>query len=145
MKKNLILALTVLMMIPSAMFATEGMWVVAMLNKINEAEMQGLGLKLSKDDIYNINQASLKDAIVRFGAGFCTGEIVSDKGLVFTNHHCAYDAIQSSSTLENNILQNGFCAKSLDQEIPIPGLTLSFPQHLNASIREFDQCNTSKS
>jgi len=126
MKKNLILALTVLMMIPSAMFATEGMWVVAMLNKINEAEMQGLGLKLSKDDIYNINKASLKDAIVRFGAGFCTGEIVSDKGLVFTNHHCAYDAIQSSSTLENNILQNGFCAKSLDQEVPIPGLTLSF-------------------
>jgi hypothetical protein len=126
MKKNLILALTVLMMFPSAMFATEGMWVVAMLNKINEAEMQGLGLKLSKDDIYNINQASLKDAIVRFGAGFCTGEIVSDKGLVFTNHHCAYDAIQSSSTLENNILQNGFCAKSLAEEIPIPGLTLSF-------------------
>ena len=66
MKKNLILALTVLMLTPSAMFATEGMWVVAMLNKINEAEMQGLGLKLSKDDIYNINQASLKDAIVRW-------------------------------------------------------------------------------
>ncbi|MFM7770062.1 MAG: S46 family peptidase [Bacteroidota bacterium] len=86
---------------------------------------QNLGLKLSKEDIYNINKASLKDAIVRFGAGFCTGEIVSNQGLIFTNHHCAYDAIQSSSTLENNILKNGFCAKSFSEEIPIPGLTLS--------------------
>ena len=135
MKKNLILALTVLMMIPSAMFATEGMWVVAMLNKINEAEMQGLGLKLSKDDIYNINQASLKDAIVRFGAGFCTGEIVSDKGLVFTNHHCAYDAIQSSSTLENNILQTtGSAGESIAAGVAftLPGfLFLSSPFKCN--------------
>ena len=126
MKKQLSLILLAIALLPTTLFANEGMWVVAMLNKINEAEMHHLGLKLSTEDIYNINHASLKDAIVRFGAGFCTGEIVSDKSLVFTNHHCAYDAIQSSSTLGNNILKNGFCAKSFEEEIPIPGLTLSF-------------------
>ncbi|MBM3447667.1 MAG: S46 family peptidase [Bacteroidetes bacterium] len=125
MKKKLLILITWMFIASTSVFATEGMWVVAMLNKINEAEMHNLGLKLSKEDIYNINKASLKDAIVRFGAGFCTGEIVSNQGLIFTNHHCAYDAIQSSSTLENNILKNGFCAKSFSEEIPIPGLTLS--------------------
>jgi len=125
MKKKLLILITWMFVASTSVFATEGMWVVAMLNKINEAEMHNLGLKLSKEDIYNINKASLKDAIVRFGGGFCTGEIVSNQGLIFTNHHCAYDAIQSSSTLENNILKNGFCAKSFSEEIPIPGLTLS--------------------
>ncbi len=80
--------------------ATEGMWVVALLNRIQHAEMNNMGLKLTQEEIYSINQACLKDAIVRLNYGGCTGEVVSDKGLVFTNHHCAYDGIQTLSTVD---------------------------------------------
>lgn len=99
-----------LLMLPSFVKANEGMWLVSLLSKMNEAEMKGLGLNLTKEEIYSINNASLKDAIVRLNYGMCTGEIVSDKGLIFTNHHCGFDAIQTLSTVENNILVNGFCA-----------------------------------
>lgn len=92
--------------------ANEGMWLVSLLNKMNEAEMKGIGLNLTKEEIYSINNASLKDAIVRLNYGMCTGEVVSNKGLIFTNHHCGYDAIQTLSTIDNNLLLNGFCAKA---------------------------------
>ena len=88
--------------------------------------MKGLGLNLTKEEIYSINSASLKDAIVRLNYGQCTGEVVSDKGLIFTNHHCGYDAIQTLSTVENNLLLNGFCAKSFAEELPIENFKISF-------------------
>ncbi len=105
--------------------ADEGMWLLNMLEKMNMDRMQEMGLKLSAEDIYNINQSSVKDAVVNFG-GFCTGEIVSDQGLIFTNHHCGYGAIQEHSTTENNYLKEGFWAKNKDEEIPIDGLFVSF-------------------
>ncbi len=106
--------------------ATEGMWMVAFLNRVQYAEMNNLGLKLTPEEIYNINQACLKDAIVRLNYGGCTGEVVSSKGLIFTNHHCAYDGIQTLSTVDKNYLQNGFCAKNFDEELPIPNFAISF-------------------
>ncbi|MBI1221564.1 MAG: serine protease [Bacteroidetes bacterium] len=99
----------------------EGMWLPILLKDYNYAEMQRLGLKLSPEQIYSANQAAMKDAIVWFG-GFCTGEIISDKGLVLTNHHCGYESVASLSTTQDNILDNGFFAKSLDQERPAKGL-----------------------
>jgi hypothetical protein len=126
MKKCFQMLALAILMLPSAMQANEGMWLVSLLSKMNEAEMKGLGLNLTKEEIYSINNASLKDAIVRLNYGMCTGEIVSDKGLIFTNHHCGYDAIQTLSTVENNILVNGFCAKSFSEELPIPGFKIQF-------------------
>jgi len=104
--------------------ADEGMWLPFLLGR-NYEDMKKHGLNLTPEQIYNINNASLKDAIVSFG-GFCTGEIISDKGLILTNHHCGYDAIAESSSEENNYLDNGFWAKSYDAEIPIAGLTATF-------------------
>ena len=98
--------------------AYEGMWPLTLLQKIQDP-MQARGLKLSAEDIYSINNASVKDAIVRLmsnGRMFCSGEIVSDKGLFLTNHHCGYGAIQELSTPQDNILSNGFWAKSTSEE-----------------------------
>jgi hypothetical protein len=93
---------------------------------MNEAEMKNLGLNLTAEEIYSINQACLKDAIVRLNGGMCTGEVISDQGLVLTNHHCGYDAIQSASTVENDILTNGWMAKTKAEEIPMDGFVISF-------------------
>lgn len=95
--------------------ADEGMWLPMLLKKLNGKDMKKAGLKISPDDIYNINKASLKDAIVWFNGG-CTGEIVSEQGLVLTNHHCGYDAIATLSTVEDNILKNGWYASTLSEE-----------------------------
>jgi len=105
-------------------FADAGMWLPVLL-KQKEAEMQKLGFKLTAEDVYSVNHSSMKDAVVFFGGG-CTGSIISKKGMIFTNHHCGYSNIQSLSTLENNILQNGFWAATLQDEIPCPGLTVTF-------------------
>jgi hypothetical protein len=126
MKQLIRWMMVLLISAPSLLRANEGMWLISLLNRMNEAEMKGLGLNLTADEIYSINHASLKDAIVRLNYGQCTGEVVSDRGLIFTNHHCGYDAIQSLSTVENNLLVNGFCAKSIDQELPIPGFKIQF-------------------
>lgn len=126
MKKLLQILMLALFMVPSLVKANEGMWLVSLLNRMNEAEMKGLGLNLTAEEIYSINNASLKDAIVRLNGGMCTGEIVSDQGLIFTNHHCGFDAIQSLSTVENNLLANGFCAKSFNEELPIPNFKIQF-------------------
>jgi hypothetical protein len=104
--------------------ADEGMWLLSLLNK-NIEQMQEMGLTLSVEDIYSINNASMKDAVVIFGGG-CTGEIISAQGLLLTNHHCGYGAVQGLSTPENNILANGFWAKSTSEEIPCPGLNVTF-------------------
>ena len=126
MKRLFKLVAVAIFCLPMIARANEGMWLVSLLNRMHEAEMKGLGLNLTAEEIYSINNASLKDAIVRLNGGQCTGEVVSSKGLIFTNHHCAYDAIQSLSTVENDMLTNGFCAKSTAQELPIPGFEISF-------------------
>lgn len=105
--------------------ADEGMWLLALLDKLNITVMQAKGLKLSAEDIYSINKACLKDAVVVFGSG-CTGEIVSPDGLLLTNHHCGRSQIQAFSTMENDLLTNGFWAKSKDEELPCKGLTVTF-------------------
>jgi hypothetical protein len=105
--------------------ADEGMWLPQLLGKLNESRMKSLGMKISAEDIYSINKGSLKDAIVSFG-GFCTGEIISSKGLVLTNHHCGFDAIQNHSTLEKNYIRDGFWSKTNADEIPNKGLFATF-------------------
>jgi len=106
-------------------FADEGMWFLMHLKRLNEADMQKKGLQLTAEEIYSINNSSLKDAIVQF-AGGCTAEIVSGKGLVFTNHHCGYGAIAELSTPENDYLTNGFWAKSLEEELKPKSLSVRF-------------------
>jgi hypothetical protein len=105
--------------------ADEGMWLLPLIEKLNIGKMTELGLKLSAEDIYSVNQTSIKDAIVIFGGG-CTGEIVSSQGLILTNHHCGYSSIQSHSTVEHDYLQDGFWAMSKEQELPNPGLAVTF-------------------
>jgi hypothetical protein len=105
--------------------ADEGMWLLYLLGDKQYNEMVKRGLKLSKEQLYSLNKASLKDAIVIFGGG-CTGEIVSSQGLIFTNHHCGYSAIAAASTVEHNYLQNGFWAKNKGEEIPAAGLSVQF-------------------
>ncbi len=109
----------------SISFAGEGMWLPIFLKSLNEKDMQAMGMKIKADDIYNINKGSLKDAIVQFG-GICTSEIISDQGLMLTNHHCGYGYIQANSTLEHNYLRDGFWAHSKGEEIPCNGLTATF-------------------
>lgn len=104
--------------------ADEGMWLPLFL-KYNEAEMQQMGFKLTAEDIYSVNNHSMKDAIVLFGGG-CTAELISPEGLIITNHHCGYSFVQSHSTLEHNYLHNGFWAKSYEEEIANQGLTVTF-------------------
>lgn len=99
----------------------EGMWLPILLKDYNYAEMQRLGLKLTPEQIYSVNQSSLKDAVIWFNGG-CTGEIISEKGLVLTNHHCGYGSIASLSTEQDNILDNGFFAKSYAEERPARGV-----------------------
>jgi uncharacterized protein (DUF4415 family) len=125
MKRIKILLITLAFLITSFVNANEGMWLPQLLEKLNEKEMKSLGMKISAKDIYNINSGSLKDAIVSFG-GFCTGEVISTKGLVLTNHHCGFDAIQNHSTLDHNYIRDGFWAKNKGEEIPNQGLFVTF-------------------
>jgi hypothetical protein len=125
MKKQLVaLIIIATLLTPSFLRADEGMWLPFLLGR-NYDDMKKMGLNLTAEEIYSINNSSLKDAIVSFG-GFCTAEVISKKGLLLTNHHCGYDAIASSSTTENNYLENGFWALNHEMEIPIPGLTATF-------------------
>ncbi len=124
MKKVKIFALLGILMTSVFAKADEGMWLPFMLGR-NYEDMKKHGLKLTQDQIYSINKSSLKDAVISFG-GFCTGEIISKKGMVLTNHHCGYDAIADASTPEKNYLDSGFWAKNLSEEIPVPGLFATF-------------------
>ncbi len=122
--KNIVFQL-VIFFFAQNLLAQGGMWLPMHLEKQNEKEMKSLGLKLDADDIYNLNKSSIKDAICQFDGG-CTGEIISPKGLLLTNHHCGFDAIQSLSTLEKNFVDNGFWAKSMTEELPAEGVTAMF-------------------
>lgn len=117
--------LAVCLFIVSLARADEGMWLPLLLENLNEKQMKALGMKISAKEIYSINKGSLKDAIVSFG-GFCTGEVISSKGLVLTNHHCGFDQIQNHSTLDRNYIRDGFWAKNNTEEIPNPGLFVTF-------------------
>jgi hypothetical protein len=123
MKKNVLLLL--LLLTVKFARADEGMWLPYLLGQQVYNDMVKKGLKLTKDQLYSINKASLKDAIVIFGGG-CTGEIVSNQGLIFTNHHCGYDAIATASSVEHNYLKNGFYALDKQQEIPSKTLSVQF-------------------
>src|SRR5580765_2047298 len=105
--------------------ADEGMWLPLLLGQQVYNDMVKKGLKLTKEQLYSINKASLKDAIVIFGSG-CTGNMVSREGLVFTNHHCGYDVIASASTVAHNYLLEGYYAASKGEEIPAQGLSVQF-------------------
>ena len=106
-------------------FADEGMWLPLLLGQQVYNDMVKKGLKLTKDQLYSMNKASIKDAIVIFGSG-CTGEIVSSEGLIFTNHHCGYEVIASASTMDHNYLRDGFYTKNKGEEIPAEGLSVRF-------------------
>ena len=125
MQNRLFLLFLSIFFLFTSLSAQEGMWIPSLLSGQNEAEMQDMGMEMTAEDIYAVNQSSLKDAIVHFG-GFCTGEVISDQGLLLTNHHCGYRQIQSHSSLENNLLEEGFWAESHADEIPNPGLFARF-------------------
>ncbi len=105
--------------------ADEGMWIPMLIEKYNIKLMQEKGFKLTAEDIYSVNRACMKDAVVSFGGG-CTGELISPDGLLITNHHCGYSRIQALSSLEHDYLTNGFWAMSRDQELHCPGLFVTF-------------------
>ncbi len=125
MKKIKLLSLMLLLLPLAPVRADEGMWLLPLLEKMNSGRMTELGFEITPQEIYDLNNTSLKDAIVIFGNG-CTGEIVSDQGLVFTNHHCGYAAIQQLSSVEHNYLKDGFWAMNTDEELYAEGLTVSF-------------------
>jgi len=125
MKRLFAVALSVLMLSTFSLKADEGMWLLPLLKKLNIEDMQAKGLKLSAEDIYSINQSSLKDAIVIFGGG-CTGELISDQGLILTNHHCGYGAIQYHSSVEHDYLEDGFWAMNKEDELHTPDLSVTF-------------------
>lgn len=122
--KKLGLILTLFLVISFNLKADEGMWLPILMGQ-NIDEMNRMGCKLTAEDIYSVNNTSLKDAIVLFGRG-CTGSLISDQGLVITNHHCGFGAIQSLSTVDHDFLKNGFWATEKNQELPAQGLTVSF-------------------
>lgn len=119
--------------------ADEGMWMLHLLRQQKYPEMKKLGLKLRDYDIYNPDGSSLKDAVVQFGSG-CTGEVISSQGLVLTNHHCGYGQIQRHSSLENNYLENGFWAMSQAEELPNPGLTVTFIDRMEDVTTYVKEC-----
>lgn len=125
MKKISALLVSLTILLAPLAKADEGMWLLPLLEKLNMGTMTEMGLKLSAEEIYSINQPSLKDAVVIFGGG-CTGEIVSSQGLLLTNHHCGYGTINSHSTTENNYLRDGFWAMTKEEELVSPGLFVTF-------------------
>ena len=118
-------------------FADEGMWLPLLLGEQVYSDMVKKGLKLTKEQLYSINKASLKDAVIIFGGG-CTGEIVSNEGLIFTNHHCGYEAIAAGSSIEHNYLRDGFYAKSKQEEIPARGLYADFLMKVEDVTKEIE-------
>ena len=135
--KKFVLALCLL----SAVFAKavnvpdEGMWLPMFVERLNYVDMQKMGLHLTADELYSINHSSLKDAIVSLG-GFCTAEVVSPEGLLFTNHHCGYGAIQEHSSVDHDYLTDGFWAMSKAEELPNEGLFVMFLNRMEDKTRE---------
>lgn len=133
MKIRIIICLLALLSIQ--LHAKEGMWIPYLLAQLNQAEMQEMGLEITAEQIYSVNNSSIKDAIVHFGGG-CTAEIISSKGLLLTNHHCGYSQIQSHSTVEKNYLKNGFWAMSSQEELQNKGLTAAIVKYMEDVTNE---------
>ncbi|MCD6333499.1 MAG: S46 family peptidase [Bacteroidales bacterium] len=129
MKKITSFLIVIVLVFSTTAKADEGMWLLPLLQKLNIGKITEMGLQLTAEDIYSVNHSSLKDAIVIFGGG-CTAEIVSPEGLVLTNHHCGYGSIQSHSTVDHDYLSNGFWAMSQDEELPNPGLSVTFLNYI---------------
>ena len=129
MKKILLSVATALLLTPVALRADEGMWLLPLLEKMNSDAMRNLGSRLTPEQIYSINNSSIKDAVVQFGGG-CTAEIISGSGLLVTNHHCGYSNIQALSSTEHNYLEDGYFAMTREEELPCPGLTVRFLQSM---------------
>ncbi|HNW48114.1 MAG: S46 family peptidase [Bacteroidales bacterium] len=129
MKKISLLILGAILLSFSPLRGDEGMWLLPLIEKLNSKKMSELGFKLTAKDIYDINNSSLKDAVISFGGG-CTGEIISKEGLLLTNHHCGYGSIQKLSTVEHDYLQDGYWAMNREQELPSPGLTVTFLENI---------------
>ena len=127
--KKLITIITALPLFAGSAFADEGMWLLPLIQKMNGKAMKELGCELTPKEIYDINNTSLKDAIVQFGGG-CTGEIISSEGLLVTNHHCGYGNIQKLSTVEHDYLKDGYWAMNRSEELPCEGLTVTFLQYM---------------
>ena len=144
--KKILLSLTIFMMtFSSALKADEGMWFLMHIERLNQRDMQKMGLQLTAEEIYSINNRSLKDAIVQFNGG-CTASIVSDSGLVLTNHHCGYDAIAELSSADRNHLRDGYWAKSLDAELKPESLYVRFFVRMDdVSTRILSQVNETMS
>lgn len=129
-----------------ASVADEGMWLPQLLQAMNEKDMQSSGLKLTAEDLYSVNNSSLKDAIVSLGGGSCTAEMISPEGLMLTNHHCAFGSIQEHSTISNDYLENGFWAMSREEELQNKGLTASFLINIeNVTSRILTELNSDMS
>jgi hypothetical protein len=124
-RKTIVFTILMALLVTGVARADEGMWIPILIEKYNIRLMQEKGFKLTAEDIYSVNRASMKDAIVIFGGG-CTGEVISGQGLLITNHHCGYGQIQAHSTLEHDYLTDGFWAMSKEQELPNPRLTVTF-------------------
>ena len=129
MKRLLLTLATALLLMPAALRADEGMWLLPLLEKMNADALRNLGSRLTPEQIYSVNHSSIKDAIVQFGGG-CTAEIISGEGLLVTNHHCGYGNIQALSSTEHNYLEDGYFAMSRAEELPCPGLTVRFLQSM---------------
>ena len=127
--KKIVSIITALTVFAGSALADEGMWLLPLLEKMNGKAMKELGCELTPKQIYNINNTSLKDAIVQFGGG-CTGEIISDEGLLVTNHHCGYGNIQKLSSVEHDYLKDGYWAMNHSEELPCEGLTVTFLQYM---------------
>jgi len=125
MKSHFLLIIFILSFFTNSIRAGEGMWLPLLLSQLNEKEMRDMGMRITAEDIYSVNHSSLKDAIVLFGGG-CTGELISDQGLLLTNHHCGYGNIQRHSSLEHDYLTNGFWAQRMEEELPNAGLSVTF-------------------
>jgi hypothetical protein len=116
MKKIILSFVALIAFAPATIFANEGMWFLMHIQRLNQRDMQKMGLQLTAEEIYSINNSSLKDAIVQFNGG-CTAEMISKDGLVLTNHHCGYDAIAELSSPESNYLRDGFWAQNRKAEL----------------------------
>jgi len=123
--KKVLLSILLFAMCGPIVKADEGMWLPIFINRLQNVDLEKMGLKLSAEELYSVNNSSLKDAIVSFN-GYCTGEIISDNGLLLTNHHCGFDAIQNHSTVESDLLETGFWAQNVEEELTNPGFFVDF-------------------
>ncbi|MBO4760362.1 MAG: S46 family peptidase, partial [Bacteroidales bacterium] len=135
--RKILCSIAAILVLATSVRADEGMWLLPLLQKMNSKVMKDMGCKLSAKDIYDINHSSLKDAIVQFGGG-CTGEVISDEGLLVTNHHCGYSSIQGLSTPEHNYLEDGYWAMNRSEELPVPGLSVLFLESMTDVTKDLE-------